>query len=105
MTTHAGVLRSGESLDGAVDVLTEIRSRLDPAAVADDPAACELANLVDVGLTLLAGALDRRESRGAHARTDFPATDDELRCRLVVGPAATATATDRPPTPAGPDVR
>jgi L-aspartate oxidase len=102
MTTHAGVLRSAESLGEAVDVLVGIRDRLDPAA-AGDPAHCELANLAEVGLTLLAGALERRESRGAHARSDFPTTDDELRCRLVVGSGPGSP--DRPRAPAEPHVR
>jgi len=83
MTTNAGVLRSAASLGDAIDVLAEMRTRIAPDPV--EPATCELSNLVDIGLTLLAAALERSESRGAHARTDHPATEDELRCRLVVG--------------------
>ena len=40
-------------------------------------AALELANMLDVAETMLASALRREESRGAHQRTDFPARDDE----------------------------
>jgi L-aspartate oxidase len=82
MTTNAGVLRSAASLGEAIDVLSSIRDRLEPAPT--DPATCELANLTDIGLTLLAAALERTESRGAHTRTDHPETNDELQCRLVV---------------------
>jgi L-aspartate oxidase len=45
----------------------------------------ELRNLVDVGEALVASALAREESRGAHTRTDFLDTDPAFRCRLVVG--------------------
>jgi len=39
-----------------------------------------------------ASALAREESRGAHARTDFPATDPELELRHSVIPAGAATS-------------
>jgi L-aspartate oxidase len=83
MTTNAGVLRSAASLGDAIDVLADMRTRIEPSPT--DPATCELSNLVDIGLTLLAAALERTESRGAHARTDHPDRDEALRCRLVVG--------------------
>ena len=46
---------------------------------------CELANLVEVGAALLAAADAREESRGAHARTDFPGAHEAFRLRLVIG--------------------
>ena len=49
------------------------------------PAREELRNLVTVGHAILAMALARAESRGAHTRTDFPLTDPRLRVRFVVG--------------------
>ena len=39
--------------------------------------ALELHNLVDLAEVTVAGALARQESRGAHARRDFPTRDDE----------------------------
>ena len=39
-------------------------------------AALELANLLDVGEAIAHAALQRRESRGAHTRRDFPKRDD-----------------------------
>ena len=48
------------------------------------PAEAELANLVEVGTALLAAAGARKESRGAHTRTDFPATEERLRHRFVI---------------------
>jgi succinate dehydrogenase/fumarate reductase flavoprotein subunit len=38
-----------------------------------------------VGRLLCAAALAREESRGAHSRTDFDATRDDLRVRFVAG--------------------
>jgi succinate dehydrogenase/fumarate reductase flavoprotein subunit len=38
--------------------------------------ALELGSLVDLAETVVAGALAREESRGAHYRSDFPARDD-----------------------------
>ncbi|HTS92027.1 MAG TPA: succinate dehydrogenase/fumarate reductase flavoprotein subunit, partial [Stellaceae bacterium] len=39
--------------------------------------ALELDNLVAQSIVVLAGALNRTESRGAHAREDFPKRDDK----------------------------
>jgi len=40
--------------------------------------AMELRNLLDLAEVVAVGALLRRESRGAHARTDYPARDDAI---------------------------
>jgi succinate dehydrogenase / fumarate reductase flavoprotein subunit len=39
--------------------------------------AMELANLIDQAVLTVHGALNRKESRGAHAREDFPERDDK----------------------------
>jgi L-aspartate oxidase len=78
MTTQAGVLRSAESLATA--------ARACAGEVAgDDLASWELRNLATVGRLLCAAALAREESRGAHSRTDFEATREDLRVRFVAG--------------------
>jgi succinate dehydrogenase/fumarate reductase flavoprotein subunit len=43
----------------------------------------ELRNLRDLADALLRAATVREESRGAHTRDDFPASDDRLRIRLI----------------------
>ena len=41
--------------------------------------------MLDCAETIVAGAIERKESRGAHTRTDYPERDDEnwLRHTLV----------------------
>jgi L-aspartate oxidase len=83
MTLGAGVVRSAESLAGARAVVEETASVLgDPGASA---AAGERAPLLQVADALLASADRRTESRGAHARREFPETDPAWRLRLVHG--------------------
>ncbi|MCQ8240359.1 L-aspartate oxidase [Rhizosaccharibacter radicis] len=60
LSRGAGVLRDGDGLERAVALLR-------PLAAANDAAL--------VGLMLCLGALERRESRGGHHRTDHPERD------------------------------
>ncbi|HZU81162.1 MAG TPA: FAD-binding protein, partial [Acidimicrobiales bacterium] len=84
MTEGAGVLRSAASLASAAATADEVG-----AAVAGTPgvAAGEVTNLVALARALLRAATARLETRGAHARVDFPADDPAWRCRLVHGAA------------------
>jgi L-aspartate oxidase len=82
MTTHAGVLRSAASLAEAAAAAGRAASAAGEGAGA--PAA-ELRNLATVAAALAAAALARTETRGAHARTDFPEAEPRQRVRYVVG--------------------
>jgi len=82
MTVPAGVLRTAESIDLVRSDVTRIRRALPGASV--DPATCELINLLMVANALLTAAEARQESRGAHARSDFPGAHDDLRYRFIV---------------------
>jgi L-aspartate oxidase len=83
MTRGAGVVRDAESLDGARAVVDDIAALLSRGSVS--AAAGELANLLELAGALLASALARTESRGAHARREYPDTDPSWRRRLVHG--------------------
>jgi L-aspartate oxidase len=75
------VLRSAASLDEATRAATEA-GRVS-AASAPGARAAELRNLATMAHALAAAARARTESRGAHARTDFPALDEAQRLRYV----------------------
>jgi L-aspartate oxidase len=88
LSLDAGVLRSAASLDRAGAAVAEaaaVTGALAEADVPPAPAACELANLVEVGRALCAAATARTESRGAHTRTDFSDTQEDQQVRYVIG--------------------
>jgi succinate dehydrogenase / fumarate reductase flavoprotein subunit len=84
MDSCVGVFRNAGDLEKALQQIREIRARSQQAPVADQSRvynsnlihALELENLVDLAEVTVAGALARRESRGAHARRDFATRDD-----------------------------
>jgi L-aspartate oxidase len=91
MTRGAGVVRSADSLGAARAVVDELAATLGDRA--RSVGAGELANLLQLADALLVAALARTESRGAHARSEYPDTDPAWRVRLVVaeaGPAGSA---------------
>ncbi|MDD9368855.1 MAG: hypothetical protein PV358_01960, partial [Acidimicrobiales bacterium] len=55
---------------------------------AENPGAHELRNLSTVARALCATAATRIESRGAHARVDFPVTSDDHRVRYIISSTA-----------------
>ena len=85
MDSKVGVFRNGDDLAKALEQVREIRGRAAHAPVADKSRvynsnlihALELDNLLDLAEVTVAGALAREESRGAHARRDFPTRDDD----------------------------
>jgi fumarate reductase flavoprotein subunit len=84
MVVVAGIYRSGTSLMQSVEQLKRVRERLGNIAIHDRTRtfntervqAVELSFMLDVAQSMLASALLREESRGAHQRTDFPKRDD-----------------------------
>jgi L-aspartate oxidase len=84
MIEGAGVVRSAGSLAGAAAAVDEVGASLQ--AIGGSPARRdhgELANLVTAARALLSAATLRTETRGAHARSDFPALEDRWRRRIV----------------------
>jgi succinate dehydrogenase / fumarate reductase, flavoprotein subunit len=81
----AGVVRTEEGLRKMLDLLADLRSRYGRAVVMDKGRiyntdlmeAVELGFLLDCAETLVAAALARDESRGAHYREDHPLRDDD----------------------------
>jgi aspartate oxidase len=82
MTLGAGVRRDADSLRRAAAAL----GRVGQAAEGHDAVEwCEVRNLADVAATIVAAATARTETRGAHTREDFPATNPALRARFLHG--------------------
>ncbi|MGH9815681.1 MAG: succinate dehydrogenase/fumarate reductase flavoprotein subunit, partial [Candidatus Acidiferrales bacterium] len=85
MEQSAGIYRHGASLQQAAGKLRELQARCQNLVLEDRsrtfntelPAALELGFMLDVAESMVACALHRTESRGAHQRTDFPGRDDE----------------------------
>jgi len=84
MGRYAGVVRDEAGLRHALDRLAELRAEALPALQVDAATrfcrelgeAHEVAAMLDLAETVVRSALFRRESRGHHLRTDFPARDD-----------------------------
>ncbi|HVN56433.1 MAG TPA: FAD-binding protein, partial [Anaerolineaceae bacterium] len=84
MFDDVGVFRTHEGLERAIEKVQELRERYRHVKVVDRTKvfnmdllnAWELGNLLDLALVTAVSAQARTESRGAHAREDFPSRDD-----------------------------
>ncbi|MFO0960131.1 MAG: succinate dehydrogenase flavoprotein subunit [Isosphaeraceae bacterium] len=89
MMDDCGVYRTAETLARAREKIAELRGRYKKLGVQDKGnifntdllEVIELGNLLDLAEATVASAEARRESRGGHAREDFPNRDDDQFCR------------------------
>jgi succinate dehydrogenase/fumarate reductase flavoprotein subunit len=85
MNDHVGVFRVEDGMQKAVDKVRELRERFKYVKVGDQGKifntdlmnTWELGCLLDLAEVTAVSALVRKESRGAHARDDYPERDDE----------------------------
>ncbi|WP_457563775.1 FAD-dependent oxidoreductase [Caminibacter pacificus] len=85
MTTKVGVFREEKTMIEAKNKLKELRERFKHIKLDDKSKmyntdlqeAIELGHMLDYALFIVEGAINRKESRGAHYREDYPKRDDK----------------------------
>ncbi|MCI0665972.1 MAG: succinate dehydrogenase/fumarate reductase flavoprotein subunit, partial [Acidobacteria bacterium] len=85
MEDGAGIYRTHDSLAAAAGKLHELQERFRDVKITDHShtfnteltLALELSYMLDVAESIVQCALQRKESRGAHQRIDFPDRDDK----------------------------
>jgi fumarate reductase flavoprotein subunit len=100
MEGSAGIYRTGTVLQQAAQSLRQLQERFHHVSLDDRShtfntelmAALELSYMLDVAEAIVQSALQRRESRGSHQRTEYPTRQDgqflthSLACRVEDGP-------------------
>ena len=84
MEESAGIYRTDSVLEEAARKLRKLQERFHDVSLEDRSytfnteliAVLELSYMLDVAETIVHSALQRRESRGSHQRTDYPKRDD-----------------------------
>ena len=85
MEAGAGIYRTEESLKKTCEKLSELRERFADIKIEDKSrtfntellSAMELDNMLTIARAIAHSALERKESRGSHQRTDFPDRNDD----------------------------
>jgi len=85
MTDNAGVFRTQKTLEEQMVIIEALQARYKNISIKDKSKifntelqeAIEFGHMLDYSLFIVASALARQESRGAHFREDFPTRDDE----------------------------
>jgi succinate dehydrogenase / fumarate reductase flavoprotein subunit len=84
MDVNVGVFRTGVELSQGLQKIQSLRKRYSNISIDDKSPvyntnlyhALELGSLLDLAEVMVMGALNRTESRGGHARRDYPERDD-----------------------------
>ncbi|NJM66427.1 MAG: succinate dehydrogenase/fumarate reductase flavoprotein subunit [Acaryochloris sp. RU_4_1] len=85
LSQHCGVFRTEAVIKEGINTLQNLKQQYEQIRLDDKDSvwnteiieALELRNLMVVGEVIMAAALQRQESRGAHSREDYPVRDDE----------------------------
>ncbi len=85
MEAGAGIYREEASIKATCDKLAELKDRFKNVIIDDRSntynteltSVLELENMLEIAEAVAHSALNRKESRGSHQRTDYPKRDDE----------------------------
>ena len=75
MTRNVGIIRNEKNLQEALQCIIEMQDKIKGKSY-DNIEQWELVNMLTLSELVVKSALIRKESRGAHYRTDYPQTDD-----------------------------
>ena len=87
MSKYAPIVRHGSGLETGLEKILELGRRAKSCGTGGSPTlafnpgwhtAIDLHSMLVNGEALFRSALERKESRGAHARSDFPKTEEQL---------------------------
>ena len=91
MWEKVAIVREEKTLNEALKELLEMQKDLDKLDVNAKPqynaelvTALEVINMVEICILIVKSAILRRESRGAHFRSDFPETLDEWKKSIII---------------------
>jgi succinate dehydrogenase / fumarate reductase flavoprotein subunit len=92
MTENVGIFRNDQGLCKTIEILKELQDRADKTALSSENLRMnqelvqhwELDNLLCISMIITRAALNRKESRGAHYREDFPERDDEFNYHTLI---------------------
>ena len=90
MAGNVGIIREEKGLRAALDSINSIKERAQRVRVAGNMVynhalfgLLELQNMLIVSECVVLGALERKESRGAHTRSDYPSKDRSWKANIV----------------------
>jgi succinate dehydrogenase / fumarate reductase flavoprotein subunit len=92
MTENVSVFRTEQGIEKAIETLRELKDRAEKTALSGTGFKMnqelvqrwELDNLLAVAMVIARAALERKESRGAHFRDDYPDRKDEYNYHTLV---------------------
>lgn len=92
MTDNVGVFRTEEGIASAIEKIKEFNTLSNEISIRNSSLKMnqelwqriELENLLMVSMVVSQGALQRKESRGAHFRDDFPIRDDQFNDHTLI---------------------
>jgi succinate dehydrogenase / fumarate reductase flavoprotein subunit len=84
MQTHVGIIRTEDDLKKGLEAIEKLKARVSKIKIEGNRhfnsawhEAFDMRNMMIVAEAMCRAALMRKESRGAHAREDFPEMDKE----------------------------